>query len=374
MDFATDQNSNNQGLSVTAQRMLELRGLVLSEWEKRVRESLPEAETMQLPLLINTLPSFYDNIAQAISPGYPRLTGDGTSLAAEHGGERARLSAYTHTALIQEYQLFRASIFDVFERSQVRLNHFECMTIHTSIDTGIREAVNGFTLVHTVMREQFAAALTHDMRTPLSIAVTALELGKIVNDPRKVQQLTDKALDNLRRMNDMIGKLLNSMALHEGRTPSIAFEQFDILDVVGEVVNDAVSQHGPYLVVHGPSVVGWWGRAELKRVLENIVNNAFKYGRAGVPVTIRVEHAYERVSLSVHNEGKPIPIEEQAKIFQMYTRVAENAQSHQGWGIGLPYVRSAIESHGGSVVVDSSKERGTTFVVDFPQDARSAQR
>jgi signal transduction histidine kinase len=75
--------------------------------------------------------------------------------------------------------------------------------------------------------------------------------------------------------------------------------------------------------------------------------------------------------LSVHNEGEPIPPEQIEGIFQLFQRAAAAKEGGKdGWGIGLPYVRSVAESHGGSVGVDTVGERGTTFTIDIPQDVR----
>ena len=75
--------------------------------------------------------------------------------------------------------------------------------------------------------------------------------------------------------------------------------------------------------------------------------------------------------LSVHNEGTPIAAEEIEDIFQFYQRARAAAQGKkEGWGIGLTFIRAVAESHGGSVTVDSSLERGTTFLIDIPIDAR----
>lgn len=106
MTLATDQNVNPEKLSPTARRMLELRDKVLLEWVERVRQSVKEAERLPHPVLINTFPSLYDNIAEAITPDYPRATGDqSNTLASEHGGERARLTNYNVRSVILEYQI-----------------------------------------------------------------------------------------------------------------------------------------------------------------------------------------------------------------------------------------------------------------------------
>jgi signal transduction histidine kinase len=370
MTFASDQNQAPSTLSANAQRMLELRDQVFDTWLERVKECVVEARNVEPPILIDTLPVFYDNIAESISPDYPRTSAvDGTTVAAEHGGERARITAYNQAALIEEYQIFRATIFDVLYRENVRLDFNETHAINSSIDSGIQEAVEAFSLVHSGFRERFAAALTHDLRGPLAATMTALELIVLLDDPARIRAVAAKALSSTRRMADMVDELLHTMRFHSGERIELALSRFDIREVVAEVQAEAAAAWGPRFELDARPVKGYWDRAALKRTLENLVSNAVKYGSPGTPVTIKVDEVYGRLLLSVHNEGAPIPPDEQECIFQMYRR-AESAISgdRQGWGIGLPYVRAVAESHGGSIGLDTSHERGTTFVVDIPVD------
>ena len=130
--------------------------------------------------------------------------------------------------------------------------------------------------------------------------------------------------------------------------------------------------HGPRFQFIGNSVRGWWDRDAIKRAIENIVSNAVKYGRPDTPIRIRTDLVNERMLLSVHNEGEPIPPEQIEGIFQLFQRAAAAKEGDKdGWGIGLPYVRSVAESHGGSIAVDTVGERGTTFTIDIPQDVRT---
>jgi signal transduction histidine kinase len=115
---------------------------------------------------------------------------------------------------------------------------------------------------------------------------------------------------------------------------------------------------------------GWWDREAIKRAIENMVGNAVKYGAPHTPIRLKVESQNERVFLSVHNQGDPIPPEQIEGIFQVFGRaVAAKEGNKEGWGIGLSYVRNVAESHGGSVAVDSAAGRGTTFMIDIPKDA-----
>jgi signal transduction histidine kinase len=358
----------------TAQRMLALREAVFATWEARVRERVQPARALAHPILVDTLPSFYDNLVESLDPAAPRLLAvDGTTMAIEHGGERARLTQYSHAALIEEYQIFRWALFDVLHRENVVPGQKELHAIHASIDAGIQEAVEGFTLVHSGLRERFAAALTHDLRGPLATTALGLQLILATQDPKTMHVAAEKSLANVRRMSSMIEELLHTMAFHGGERLQLTMTDFDIADVIADALADAVLLHGARFVATGSGVVGHWDRPALTRVLENLLGNAVKYGDPDTPITIDTQQVHERLVLSVHNEGPPIPPDEQECIFQMYRR-AESAKNDAkpGWGVGLPYVRAVAESHGGSAGLDTSHGHGTTFYVDMPVDGRLA--
>jgi signal transduction histidine kinase len=373
--LATDQNIDPEKLSPTARKMLGLRDEVLLEWGKRLRQTVKEAEQLPHPILINTFPSLYDNLAQAISPDYPRVTGDeGNTVASEHGGERARLTHYNVHSVISEYQILRWTIFDVLKLHDVRLNEGEVFLINISIDGSIREAVNAFALTQTALRERFVAALTHDLRNPLSAAHGFAELVKRLSDEAQITEFAEKIIGNLRRMDRMLQDLLDSVTFQSGERLQLHLEEFDIQEVVKEVCDQLTVMHGPRFQILGSPTKGWWGRDAIKRAIENMVGNAVKYGTPGTPIRLKAESENERIFLSVHNEGEPIPPEQIECIFQVFGRAAAAKKGNkEGWGIGLPYVRNVAESHGGSVTVDSAVQRGTTFLIDIPVDARPFQ-
>ncbi|WP_194727346.1 sensor histidine kinase [Noviherbaspirillum malthae] len=375
MTLASDQNIDHDNLPVKVRRMIELRDVVFEEWEKRVRARMKESDQLSRPLLIDTLPVFYDNIAETLIPNYPRhLAVDGNSLANEHGGERARLTKYDPQAVVNEYQILRWTLFDVLNSNDVALSSDEILSINASLDAGIREAVTGFSQVHNALRHQFVAALTHDLRGPLASVNTALELLLVSNEPAKMKSYAVKAMDNLNRMDNMIRSLLDSMVDQAGGIRHLALSDFDIADVVKEVHTQAAMTHGVQFQIFGGSVQGWWDREAIKRAIENLVGNAIKYGDLNKPVRISFTNAYERLILMVHNAGSPIPIDEQEYVFHIYnrTRGAKEGQM-KGWGIGLAFVRGVAESHGGSIACDSAIERGTTFTLDIPLDCRPFQ-
>ena len=375
MTLPSDQNLHIEKLSPHAKRMLELREDVILEWGKRLRATVKEAQDLPHPILINTLPSLYANLTQAISPDYPRATsGQSNTISAEHGGERARLTNYNAQAVISEYQLLRWTIFDVLRINNVQLHNEEFTVINNSIDESIREAVSAFALAQSALRERFVAALTHDLRNPLAAANVAAELIRHFTDSPKIEELIGRITDNLTRMDSMIQELLDAVVFQSGERLRLHFDHFDMLELAREVCDQFTSIHGERFEVSGETVAGCWDRHAVKRAVENLVGNAVKYGLPESPIRVKVAAYHERMVLAVHNQGEPIAPEQLETVFQVFRRAATAKEGgKRGWGIGLPYVRSVAESHGGSVGVDSSLERGTTFSIDMPLDARPFQ-
>ncbi|HZW12534.1 MAG TPA: HAMP domain-containing sensor histidine kinase [Noviherbaspirillum sp.] len=376
MTLASDQNIDPGDLSPTSQRMLELREAVFAEWEKRVRESIKGADELSPPILINTLPTLYDNIAEALTPHHPRTSAAVAtpSVALEHGNERARLTGHDVHAVICEYQILRSTLIEVLKQNNVPISDEETQIIGSSIDASIREAVTAFTLAQSAFREQFVATLAHDLRNPLAAATMSAQLITHIRDLEKIDQAAHKIINSLSRIDQMIRDLLDTVVFQRGQRLVLHPTHFDIAEVVREVCDVATAVHGPRFEMSGDAIKGWWGRDAIKRALENLVSNAVKYGAPDTPVRITFQAWHERMLLSVHNHGEPIPPDQVESVFQVFRRAkAAKEGDQQGWGIGLPYVRSVAESHGGSIDVDSSQERGTTFSIDIPVDCRPFQ-
>ena len=375
MMLASDQNSDAARLSPTAQRMLALRETVLSEWESRLRATVDEAASLPHPILINTFPTLYDNIAEAISPGYPRKSvNDTNTVASEHGGERARVTNYSHQAVIAEYQLLRWTILDVLNRNGVTLDSNEFFTINSALDDCIQQSANAFVLAQSALRERFIVTITHDLRNPLQVINSAAELLLHVDDLSRIRDLATRIIGNSQRMDRMIQDLLDVTVFQNGERLNLHLSNFDIMEVVKEVQDQLSETCGTRLQIFGNTVVGWWDRDAMKRVLENLLDNALKYGDPNASIRVQIIYNHDRMLLSVHNEGEAIPQDELESIFQVFRRAeAAKEGEKRGWGIGLPYVRSVAESHGGSVQIDSAPERGTTLGVDMPVDARPFQ-
>ena len=372
MTIASDQSDGTEKLSATSEKILELREEVFVEWEKRVRGAVAQASALRQPILIDTLPAFYDNLAQSVTPAYPRLEAvSASTIATEHGGERARLTNFDPKAIILEYQLLQGALLDVLTARGVALDDAELQVINTSIESAIRESVTAYVFAATALREQFMAALMHDLRSPLGAASLAAQAIARAPDGPKVKAMADVIMRNHSRIDEMLHHLLDTMVFLGGGRLRLDLRSFDLRELVENVRDQEQESQQARMRITGEAVEVIWGREEIKRTLENLLANAIKYGDPDTLITLKIDQIGGRVMLSVHNEGTPIAAEEIEDIFQFYQRARAAAQGKkEGWGIGLTFIRAVAESHGGSVTVDSSLERGTTFLIDIPIDAR----
>ncbi|TWI65391.1 signal transduction histidine kinase [Pseudoduganella lurida] len=370
MTLATDQQPEREGFSPTSLQFLSMRDAVMDHWEREVRAQVAGASDLLGPVLTNTLPAFYDNIAEALSPGHPRenATSD-TNAASAHGGERARMTPYGPDQVIHEYQLLRAAIAAVAQE-RLTLGPSDWTIIDDSIDEAMRQAIRAFTRSHDELRRKVAAALSHDMRTPLSVVLTGAQLIGIAPSMDIARNTASKIAANAVRLRDMMGDLLDTLTYHGDASIPLDLSQFDVFELVKELRDQYCQSREGTLDFEavGEAVVGFWDRGSMHRALENLVNNAVKYGDGG-KIKIKACETRGRLMLSVHNDGRPIPPDQHDRIFE-YLRREGGSPAAAGWGIGLPFVKMVAQSHGGTVAVDSSGATGTTFLIDIPVDCR----
>ena len=109
----------------------------------------------------------------------------------------------------------------------------------------------------------------------------------------------------------------------------------------------------------------------LRRVLENLLENAIKYGFANSRVELEVRAERAQVHFAVKDHGPGIPPEDLAHLFEVFYRGKE-AEAQQGFGLGLATVKRIIDAHGGRIWVDTAPGQGTTFSFTLPREAPKA--
>ncbi|MEO5970707.1 MAG: HAMP domain-containing sensor histidine kinase [Bdellovibrionia bacterium] len=372
MVFATDKGNFNPRPHTTAGRLRDCREQMLSKFVERVRQGITSAHGEDDSIIVDTLPAFVDNLAEALDPNYPRkLATEGTSAASEHGGERARVTRYSPRELIKEYQILKDTLLEVLSEG-TKLSKRDTNIITASVDNAMEASLWAYFMVHQGLREQFVAILTHDLRNPLSAIKASSEL--ILRFPVRTSQtliLAARIIDSAQRIDRMIQDLLDASRVRFGEKLNYEVSKCDLVPLIQDVIAHLATVYGERFVLNGENIQGYWNKEAFKRAIENLLVNAIKYGDPTSSITVLLQKIRGRAIVSVHNEGPPIPKEEQESLFQSFMRAQSTEyRKKNGWGLGLAMVRGMAEGHGGSICVDSAPGRGTTFIIDVPVDSR----
>ena len=224
------------------------------------------------------------------------------------------------------------------------------------------------------MRELFVSTLTHDLRTPLSSAMLSSQLimqGLQPNDQNYF--LASRIFENTNRMDIMIQNLLDANRIRAGEKIYLEREDCDLTTLAQNTIEILKSIHGDKFKLISPiSCRCFVDPMGLRRVIENLCNNAVKYGSPNTPITVTIEQLNTTLQLSVHNEGPVISRRDQTTLFNQFQRTeSAEAGGKKGWGIGLTLIRGLVEGHGGTVRVESEIDKGTTFIIDLPIEQKS---
>lgn len=224
------------------------------------------------------------------------------------------------------------------------------------------------------LRERFISIIAHDLRTPLTAAkMSAQMIERRLQDQEATKGYVNRIAKQLDRSDLMIRDLLDLKKISQGIPLIIQPEDIDLVEFSRNIITEMELIYGNIFLldVRTRKIWGHWDRDFLRRMVENLLSNAVKYGIHGVPITLGLRSANEAVEISVHNQGKPIPEEDQKRLFELFRRTeAAEISGQQGWGIGLAIVSALTEAMDGKVSVKSTADYGTTFTVRLPQDTR----
>jgi signal transduction histidine kinase len=223
------------------------------------------------------------------------------------------------------------------------------------------------------LRESFVSLLSHDLRTPLSAARMAAEMiARKPGDANYCALMASKIITNMARADHMIRNLLDANRIRSGERLPLNIEEQELNSLVEETVQELTTIHGDRFLLTGPSpIFGAWDKINLQRIIENLCNNAIKYGSPDTPVRVLLSQTANEVRIEVQNQGPALSKDDQASLFQQFKRSkAAQTSNKKGWGIGLTLVRGVAIAHGGEVSVSSSESEGTTFTVILPKDSK----
>lgn len=219
-----------------------------------------------------------------------------------------------------------------------------------------------------VLKATLLDALAHDLKTPLtSIKGAVTHLLAKPRDPAELELLTI-ANEEADRLNRLVVEVLEmarieASKLHPDRAPH------NIMDIVQATLREqeeALKGRKVELNVPPSLPAADVDFEFIQQVLKQLLDNAINYSTPGAPLTISAEAQGERIVVSVADEGRGIPADEQSRIFDKFYRGRAWREKVLGTGLGLSIAKGIVEAHGGKIWVTSAPGKGSVFSFAVP--------
>ena len=203
-------------------------------------------------------------------------------------------------------------------------------------------------------RTRLLAAISHDLRTPLTLLRLRAEN---VPDPQE----RDKMLATIGEMDAMIGATLKFARDEAAAEPS---RRTDVVSLVQSIVDDMSDAGLPVTMAPAEPIVSDCRPVTLKRALTNLIDNAVKYGKAA---HVAIRKVGEGTEITIDDEGPGIPESALSRVFEPFYRVEESRSRETGGvGLGLAIALSVVEAHGGHIKLANRAEGGLRARVTLP--------
>jgi two-component system sensor histidine kinase CiaH len=217
-------------------------------------------------------------------------------------------------------------------------------------------------------QQNFMMAVTHELKTPISVARLNLEtLQKHQLDIEKQKKLIRMTLDETERLNTLTSNILISSQL-EADGYRIAKEELDLSDLFKDCIRSFMQRHPernfavnikPDMDVKGDPLL-------LQLMINNLLENAIKYSPKEKPITSVLDENNGRINLYILDEGPGIPGKEKKNVFNKFYRLGdETTRKTPGTGLGLYLCKKIAEDHSADIAVTDNLPRGSSFKVSF---------
>jgi signal transduction histidine kinase len=366
---------------------------ILEEWVAFARTSGPAGRTMSPTQLRDHGREMLEAIArdlrtpQSDAEEREKSTGkvaddpkDPDTAAEAHGAGRA-VSGFTLVEMVSEYRALRASVTRLWVRECGRLEESDLADLirfNEAIDQSLAESTEKFTEDLDRSKEMFLAILGHDLRNPISAITMSSQFLRELDETRQPQfDLAGTILNSARRMNRMVGDLLDFTRGRLGSGLSVSRSPTDLGRVAEDAVGEIEAAH-PGRRVHlqrDGALIGNWDSGRLAQLFTNLLTNAIEYGTAEVPVDVKLFGRPGEVEFVVHNAGVPIPPQQLHGLFRPFKRIDADRgrRALDNLGLGLYITERIVAAHAGTIAV-TSDATGTAFTVRLPLDEPIEQR
>lgn len=210
--------------------------------------------------------------------------------------------------------------------------------------------------------------ITHEFKTPIATIGVAMEAILGFNDSRdseKNLRYAKISQEQVEKLNGMVEKLLETATLDSEQLP-LNFEEHDLVDLLEKATTKEVFSDQNKTIIFNPSEEKILYKIDIfhfENAVNNIIDNAIKYGGNEVSVTVKKEKG--NIIISISDSGTSLTEHHKKQIFEKFYRVPKgNTHDVKGFGIGLYYAKKIIEKHHGTITLHVNKQ--TTFIINLP--------
>jgi signal transduction histidine kinase len=212
-------------------------------------------------------------------------------------------------------------------------------------------------------QRRFVADASHELRSPLTAIRASLEVGLAHPDRAPWPAIAERAVRQTQRLEELIHQLL-LLARSDDRQLATRQQTVEIRALLEEIRATTVSPH-PLDISAPPDATTIGNPEQLSRMLRNIVDNAIRYARHRVEVTVST--APDRLQIEIIDDGPGIPADQRERVFDRFVRLdASRARASGSVGLGLAIAKEIATAHHGSITVTDAPESGARIVISLP--------
>ena len=216
--------------------------------------------------------------------------------------------------------------------------------------------------------KQFTADASHELRTPISVIKGACEYGmKYDETPEERQETITMIHRQAEKMSTLVSELLSMTRLDQG-TERANFTEADLSALIKSICQE---QTGECYILHcdiEENIIASIDVSLISRLLQNLLDNAVKYGRPDGSIWVSLCKREGEIQLSVKDDGMGIPAEHREKIWQRFYQADPSRSGDNGAGLGLSMVKKIAEIHGGYMSLESEEGKESTFTLHLPEN------
>ena len=277
-------------------------------------------------------------------------------VTASNNEERYILKGFEHGAVDYLQKPLNENV------TKAKVNVFERLYFYQH---GLKKALSDLETINKQL-ERFVYVVSHDIKSPLSSIITVLsvlERNEQVINSSYLQSRIEMLSQSSNHLSVMINSILDYSRKSLAQQTS---EEVDVCELVQQIAYLLFPPENITINISPDLPVIKTQRIKLQQVFQNLLSNAIKYNdKSEGVINVDVKDKGDYYEFCVKDNGPGISVDDQEKIFSLFQTANNNVKNETSTGVGLFIIKMTVEEQGGTIRVESEKEKGSTFYFDW---------